>query len=235
MARQVVTFDLFSALIDSRRGGSAFFQRLAGQRGWRTDAESVYDRWDAANKEAHRRCSDWVPFRLLARDALARTYQALALEGEPTADAQALLDGVGDWPLWPDVRQGLADLGGTYRLGLLSNVDDEIFARTAAAALVDDDVVLTSQRLRAYKPDARIYERARQRVPGMVHVATSARDVRGATEAGIRFVRLRRPGHEIDPETPPPTHQAGGMHELPRVLDLILRPGAAHEADGGVT
>ena len=33
-------------------------------------------------------------------------------------------------------------------------------------------------------------------------MATSARDVRGALEAGIAVVRLRRPGHELDPEGP---------------------------------
>ena len=89
------------------------------------------------------------------------------------------------------------------RVGVLSNVDDDVFARTRVAPLVDDDAVLTSQRLAAYKPHPELYRRALERADGgLLHVASSARDVRGALEAGIEVVRLRRPGHAPDPDGP---------------------------------
>ena len=113
---------------------------------------------------------------------------------------------------------GLPRLAAHHRVGLLSNVDDELFARTAAAPLVDPDVALTSQRLQAYKPHPEIYLRAREALGELVHVAMSARDVRGALEAGISTVRLRRPGHELDPEGPRPAYEVGSMHELRGVL-----------------
>lgn len=224
--RPVLTFDLFSALVDSRSGGSGALASLADRRGWPVSGTELYDRWDARFKAAQRDCRQWVPFAELARAALAAAYAELGLEqdADPDADADELLGSVGEWPLWPDVTEGLAALRGSYRLGLLSNVDDDVFARTAVAPLVDDDLVLTSQRLQAYKPDPRIYLRAQQRVPGMVHVATSARDVRGATEAGIPFVRLRRPGHTLGHEVPPPRHEAGDMTELAEVLRSLHHP-----------
>jgi 2-haloacid dehalogenase len=80
---------------------------------------------------------------------------------------------------------------------------------------------MTSQRLRAYKPGKRIYARARQRLDPMVHVATSARDVRGALEAGCPVIRLRRPGHGLDPSGPRPTFEVGAVSELPRLLDQL--------------
>jgi FMN phosphatase YigB (HAD superfamily) len=122
------------------------------------------------------------------------------------------------WPLWPDVPEGLTRLAREWRIGLLSNVDDALFARTAAAAYVDPEVALTSERLGVQKPHAAIYARAAERLPGMVHVATSARDVRGALEAGIRVVRLRRPGHRLDPDGPVPEHEVTSTTELPEVL-----------------
>jgi 2-haloacid dehalogenase len=222
MRPQVVTFDLFSALIDSRTGGSAALGNLADARGWPVSGPDLYDRWDALNKEAHRQCRHWVPYRQLARDALASTYESLGLDGDAGEDIAVLLGSVGEWPLWPDVRDGLATLRGSYRIGLLSNVDDEVFARTAASALVDHDAALTSERLTAYKPAAAIYRRAAARLPGMIHVATSARDVRGATEAGIPFVRLRRPGHALDPGTGTPVHEVGSLAELPAALAAVL-------------
>jgi 2-haloacid dehalogenase len=88
------------------------------------------------------------------------------------------------------------------------------------APLVADDDVLTSERLQAYKPHPDIYRRARERAGGeLLHVATSARDVRGAVEAGIDVVRLRRPGHEPDPGGPRPEHEVGDLAALRHLLD----------------
>jgi 2-haloacid dehalogenase len=219
--RPVVTFDLFSALLDSRTGGSRAFADLAAGRDWAVSGAELYDRWDAANKELHRTCGRWTSFRELAGDALAHVYEQHGLDGDPHADADTVLATVGAWPLWPDVVEGLTAVRATHRVGLLSNVDDDVYAATRAAPLLDDDAVLTSERLRAYKPAPAIYERAQQRLPGLVHVATSARDVRGAAEAGIPFVRLRRPGHRLDPATPPVRHEVHGVRELPAVLAAL--------------
>lgn len=217
-----ITFDLFSALIDSRTGGSRVLGELAERRGWPVSGVDLFDRWDALNKESHRLCRDWVPYRQLARESLTAAYEFFGLRADAEADIELLLGSVGSWPLWPDVVPGLAALRGRYRLGLLSNVADDVFARTRAHDLVDGDGVLTSERLRAYKPAAEIYRRAAERLPGMIHIASSARDVRGASEAGIPFVRLRRPGHTLDPATGTPAHQVEGLAELPAVLDSVL-------------
>lgn len=216
--RPAVTFDLFSALLDSRTGGSAAFERITRQRGWRVAGEQVYDAWDQRNKAAQRDCATWAPWRQPATTALAGAYRALGLDGDPAADVDVLADSMSGWPLWPDVADGLPRLADSWRVGLLSNVDDELFARTAAAGLVDPQVALTSQRLRAYKPHPQIYLRARKELGDLVHVATSARDVRGAVEAGIPTVRLRRPGHELDPDGPAPAHEVDRIDALPRVL-----------------
>ncbi len=213
-----VTFDLFSALIDSRTGGAAAFGRLCRGRRWSVTGVQLYDSWDPLNKAAQRDCPRWLPWREPATSALHRAYAELGLDGDAAVDVEELAESMSDWPLWPDVAAGLPRVAAHHRVGLLSNVDDELFARTAAASLVDPEVALTSQRLRAYKPHPEIYLRAREALGELVHVATSARDVRGALEAGIPTVRLRRPGHELDPEGPRPAYEVGSMHELHGVL-----------------
>jgi 2-haloalkanoic acid dehalogenase type II len=213
-----VTFDLFSALIDSRAGGSAVLDRIGGTRGWSATGTTVYDAWDARNKGAQRDCRTWVSYRTPARQSLADTYTALGLDGDPDADLREILDALPAWPLWPDVEEELPRLARTYPVGLLSNVDDDLFRRTRAAALVDPDLAMTSERLGAYKPDPRIYHRARQTLGAVVHVATSARDVRGALEAGIAVVRLRRPGHDLDPAGPTPPYEAERVADLPALV-----------------
>lgn len=53
---RVITFDIFSALIDSRSGGGAALDELAARRSWPVSGADVYTRWDAINKESQRTC-----------------------------------------------------------------------------------------------------------------------------------------------------------------------------------
>ncbi len=223
--RRVVTFDLFSALIDSRTGGSAAFDALARANDWPVSGFQLYDAWDPRNKTAQRDCTVWEPWRGPAGRAVAAAYADLGIEGDPAEGVEALIRSMADWPLWPDVPDGLPALRDRWRVGLLSNVDDDLFASTAAAPLVDQDVVLTSERLGVYKPHAAIYRRAVDTLGTLVHVATSRRDVRGALEAGIPTVRLQRPGHDLDPDGPRPTHEVTSTGELPGVLAAAMSGG----------
>ena len=215
----LVTFDLFSALLDSRAGASAIFDSLARHRGWPRRGTDVYDNWDRRSKRLQREVTGWRTFRQLSADALAGTYAALRLAGDPQQDAAVLLQSVGSWPTWPDVTGGLPAVAALYDVGILSNVDDEVFARTQVAPLVDAGYVLTSERLRAYKPSPVLYRRARKAARGgrHVHVATSARDVRGAIEAGTDVIRLVRPGHDA-PDGPAPPRVALSLADVAGLL-----------------
>jgi len=75
------------------------------------------------------------------------------------------------------------------------------------------DLVITSQRVRQYKPNPGLYHAAHTIAgPSFVHVAASARDVRGALQAGVDTIRLIRPRHDIDlagPRPTPPDHRPG--------------------------
>lgn len=221
----VVTFDLFSALIDSRSGAGLVFGRIADERGWKLGGHEVYDAWDRRHKAAQRECTEWVPYDVIARAALSDTYDELDLKGHAGEDLDQVLESLPDWPLWDDVATMLPDLARRYRVGLLSNVDDRHFRRTAASAFVEPELAMTSERLRAYKPSPEIYRRAQATLGRMVHVATSARDVRGSLEAGIPVVRLRRPGHELDPAGPRPTSEVGGLVDLPAAIQQSLGQG----------
>jgi 2-haloalkanoic acid dehalogenase type II len=230
----LVTFDLFSALIDSRTGGSAALGELARAHGWDVDGGRLYDLWDAHNKASQAELDTWVPFAEHCRRALAATYLELRRAADADDDTERLLASLPDWPLWPDVAEQLPAIARAHRIGILSNVDYDLFALTRAAAfvddgLIDDAAVLTSERLRAYKPSPVIYHRALEAAGGnLLHVATSARDVRGAVEAGIPVVRLRRPGHPADPAGPAPHREVGGLAELRVGLEV------AGDQDGAV-
>jgi 2-haloalkanoic acid dehalogenase type II len=217
----LITFDLFSALTDSRTGASRVLDELALGRGWPARGEQVYDLWDRTNKELQRTIRTWRPFAEHSGEAMTSTYAALGLAGDARDDTELLLRSVGDWPLWPDVVPGLEQVRARARIGVLSNVDGDIWSRTRAARLgFAPDDVLTSQRLQAYKPAPVIYRRAAELHPNLrLHVASSARDVRGALESGLRTIRLIRPGHVVDPAGPVPGVQVYDIAEVAAFLE----------------
>lgn len=218
MRTPVVTCDVFSALTDSHAGATTFFTGLG--RHWPVRPAAVATDWDTRTKALHRLGRPWRPHATLATEALTATYRELGLAGDPDTDSEGLLASMGAWPLWPDVAALDPGAWSGLRVGLLSNTDDALLRPTAAARLpmVDADLVVTSETLRAYKPAPEFYQRARARIGPHVHVAASARDVRGAVEAGVPCVRLTRPGHTLDPAGPAPGRTVSSAAKLPAAI-----------------
>lgn len=223
----IVTFDLFSALLDTRTSVARAFDGFAGRRGWPISGNDLYDCWDTHNKAAQKELADrltrggeWESFTSVSMRTLGEAYDDLGIDADPVADMRAIHAMIPNWPPWPDVTPALLNLS-PHRLGILSNVDDALFARTQVAGLVDAELVFTSERLRAYKPGAAIYRRAVERTGGHVHVAASARDVRGSLEAGLTTVRVARPGHRVDPDGPKPTYEIESLTDLGPTLAKI--------------
>lgn len=222
-ALPIVTFDVFSALIDSRAGGSAHFGTLGAERGWTVAGREVYDAWDWTNKAAHASEQQWRTFAEIAADALGDAYRQLGLAGDARADTAPLLDSMAGWPLWPDSPEMVDAVRAVARIGLLSNIDDAVLARTRVCDLpVEPALAVTSEQLRAYKPAALFYDRARERLGRFVHVASSARDVRGSLEAGLGVVRLVRDGHRLEPAAPAPSREATTADELRAAVTAAL-------------
>ena len=220
-AVQTVTFDVYSALVDSATGGSRAFAALAEQRGWDADPHAAYARWDAICKTLQREVDEYVSFRSLAEQAMADLQHELGLAGDPHVDAEALLDTVSAWPHYDDVPEAIADVAASHDVAALTNIDDDLFARTDTGWRFH--TAITSERARCYKPHAGIYRFALEHLGPLVHVAASARDVRGSLEAGLDVVRVVRPGHQLDPDGPVPRWVVDDLRELPAVLGQLER------------
>lgn len=197
----VVTFDLFSAMTNSRQGGGVSFSEIAKRRMLTYSGHEIYDCWDSHNKSLQRTAQFPTTFRDLSLEALSKTYFDLGLEDSWVShDFLYLENSVGKWPLWPDISFAIKSISKFASVGLLSNVDNSLAEKTQAYQLIDPTWSLTSERLASYKPDPAIYKSAVSIAAPLklVHIAASARDVRGALEAGITTIRLARPGHKVD-------------------------------------
>lgn len=215
-----VSFDVFSALLDSRQGAGRTFARVARERGWPHDGEELYVAWDARNKALHASTDGTVSFRELARRAMADVLATLDAEDDAAAVTDAVLADVGSWPTWPDVPEGLAAVTPRHPVALLSNIDDDVLALTSVGAMVP--TWITSERAGSFKPARGIYDHARGVLgQDLVHVPASGRDVRGSLEAGLHVVRVVRPGYAVEPDGPQPSHEVDDLRDLPGVLDRL--------------
>ena len=97
---------------------------------------------------------------------------------EPSRDdLEAFGASVGDWPAFPDSSAALARLHERFRLGVITNCDDDLFARSAARLGVRFDWVITAQQVESYKPSERnflvAFERLALPPDRILHVAQS--------------------------------------------------------------
>ena len=117
----------------------------------------------------------------------------------PTADeARSLPDSLAHWRPWPDTVDALRRLKTRFRLCILSNVDDDLFAATRPQLGVEFDEVITAQQAQAYKPSMKMFELALSRINApahrVLHVGQSIfHDVVPAQALGLATVWVNRP------------------------------------------
>jgi 2-haloacid dehalogenase len=116
----------------------------------------------------------------------------------PESDARALQRSWGSMPIFDDVEPMLAELRRRgWRLGVLTNCDDDLFEITHRSFRAPFDLFVTAERVRGYKP-APWHFRAFQQLAHVnhcewVHVACSwYHDIAPARELGVQTVWLDR-------------------------------------------
>lgn len=191
---ELLTFDCYGTLIDWEEG------ILTALRAACPDARSAADRELLSDFHAlqnERKTSAYRSYRRLL------TEVTLALAGRRGWDVDEERAGrvpasIPEWRPFPDTGpalERLADAG--FRLGILSNIDDDLLAGTLERLPVEFDVLVTAEKVRSYKPAPAHFEQALARVAGdrsrLLHVAQSLfHDVRPAPEHGIPVVWVNR-------------------------------------------
>jgi 2-haloacid dehalogenase len=205
---EVLTFDCYGTLIDWEAGILAGHHAVLDPRGVAAEDEDLLERY--AGHEAAVEAGPYVRYR----EVLARALQGVCAElgVEPTADEAAAFGGsVGDWPAFPDSSAALAALGRRFRLAVITNCDDDLFAASNRRLGVTFDWVITAQQVGRYKPSRRNFEVAFERIEGagvprdrILHVAQSLfHDHVPAKELGLTTAwvdrRHDRPGSGATP------------------------------------
>jgi 2-haloacid dehalogenase len=133
------------------------------------------------------------------REVLGRVSQGFATRlGFTLTDdaAGGFADSIQYWQPFTDAQDALKRLKADFKLGVISNIDDDLFTQSQNLLDVDFDHVTTAEKVGVYKPNASMFEAALAMSEGPVlHVAQSRfHDILPATALGLDTVWIDRPG-----------------------------------------
>lgn len=202
----VLTFDCYGTLIDWETGLLTALRGPLTGHGVTADDGEVLAAF--ARHEAELEAGTYRPYR----QVLGGVLEAMLAHFDQAATPEEIAafgGSVADWPAFPDSAAALARLHERFKLGVITNCDDDLFAASEAKLGLSFDWVVTAQQAKRYKPNPRGFELMFERVglpPGRIlHVAQSLfHDHVAAKRLGLSTVWVdRRVGQGGFGATPP--------------------------------
>jgi len=192
---RAITFDCYGTLIDWEAGIFSALKPILATRALKiSDAELLAH---YSELEASAEAGEFHNYRDVLQTVVRQFGECFGFTASH-AEVRSLPDSMASWEPFPDTVAALRILKSRYRLAIVSNVDDELFAASAQKLQVPFDAVITAQQARCYKPDLRIFRLALERIglpPDQVlHVGQSIyHDVIPAQSMGMATVWVNRP------------------------------------------
>ena len=200
----VITFDCYGTLIDWESGIGGWFERNAAADGvalGRSEALPAY-----AETEPAVEAETFRPYRDVLTETVRRVAKRFGWTPAPER-ARGLARSLPGWKLFPDTNPALERLvSAGHRLGILSNVDDDLLAGTLRQFTVRFDLLVTAQQVRSYKTAPGHIETARRRIgeSRWLHAAQSHfHDVVPCRVLGIPVAWVNRKAESVHPDARP--------------------------------
>lgn len=194
-AFDALTFDCYGTLIDWERGILDGLRPLLRHHGVDDPGDDpLLERFALAESAVQE--GAYAPYREVLAEVVRRLGRELGVRPSEE-EASAFGASVSRWPAFPDAPGALAALQRRFRLAVVSNVDDDLFAGSARQLGVAFDEVVTAQQVKSYKPAPAHFHEVLRRLDlpreRVLHVAQSLfHDIRPAKELGFTCVWVNR-------------------------------------------
>ena len=192
---EILTFDCYGTLINWEAGILPALHRVLLAHGKDIDDAAILKLYGDFEQRSEQ--GPYQSYRKVLESVVRQFGDALGFT--PTAaETRSLPDSLAAWPPWPDTVEALRQLKSRFRLAILSNIDDDLFAGTRPQLGVEFDEVITAQQAQAYKPSLKLFELALSRINApahrVLHVGQSIyHDVIPAQALGLATVWVNRP------------------------------------------
>jgi len=197
----VLAFDVFGTVVDWRGGVAAEMAAVAKERNLTVDAGAFADAWRSKYLPYLLRIRNGeMPWQVLdgvRRASLQELVTELSLESLTEADLDRLVHAWHHLPPWPEAVEGMSRLRSRYVLTTLSNGGMAHLVDLNRASRLPFDCVLSTELVRTYKPDPRVYrlvpELLAVRPEEAMMLASHPYDLAAAAGQGMRTAFVRRP------------------------------------------
>jgi 2-haloacid dehalogenase len=192
---EVLTFDCYGTLINWEEGILGCLHRVLAAHDKNLDDATILKLY--GDFEAKAEQGKYRRYREVLESVMQQFGERFGFA--PTAEeVRSLPESLRDWKPWPDTIAALHKLQSRFRLAVISNVDDDLFAKTQPKLGVKFDQVITAQQAGAYKPSLKIFDLALSRIgtpaTRILHVGQSIyHDVIPAQSLGLASVWVNRP------------------------------------------
>jgi 2-haloacid dehalogenase len=192
---EAITFDCYGTLINWEEGILACLRPVLARHNRFVDEGTILKLFGDFEADAEQ--GEYRQYREVLESVVTNFGDYFGFI--PKAEERKSLPGsLARWKPWPDTLEALHQLQQRFRLCIISNVDDDLFAATQPKLDVKFDHVITAQQATAYKPSLKIFELAlsRVRIPAnrILHVGQSIyHDVIPAQSLGLATVWVNRP------------------------------------------
>ena len=113
--------------------------------------------------EAEEESGEYQPYREILQ-AVVRGFGTRLGFVVSEQEQQSLPNSLPNWKPFPDTVAALRPLKKQFKLGILSNIDDDLFSSTAPQLGIEFDTVVTASQARAYKPSLDIFRLAQKKI-----------------------------------------------------------------------
>jgi 2-haloacid dehalogenase len=175
---EVLSFDCYGTLVDWESGIVAGLRPVLRNHGVEVPDDEILALHAQTEHRLQATSEKGRYFKY--RDVLGEEVRQAGREWgfEPSAsEVAALPDSVRYWLPFPDTVNALRALKGRYKLAIISNIDDGLFALTSRYLEVEFDYIITAEQAGTYKPSQNNFELALERIgtdpEKILHVAES--------------------------------------------------------------
>jgi 2-haloacid dehalogenase len=192
---EILTFDCYGTLIDWETGILSALHRVLSAHGKQCDDAKLLRLYGDFEQRSEQ--GVFHPYREVL-ESVVRQFGSQFGFTPTAAERRSLPESLPTWKPWPDTVAALRQLKTRFRLAILSNVDDDLFAATRPQLGVEFDDVITAQQAQAYKPSLKLFELGLSRINApahrVLHVGQSIyHDVIPAQALGLATVWVNRP------------------------------------------
>src|SRR6202795_4656645 len=189
-----ISFDCYGTLIDWESGILPVLRAVLGNHGQRLTSAAILELY--AEFEAQAETGPYQTYRDVLQSVVRSFADRFKFQAS-SSEIHSLHESVGKWLPFPDTVPALRQLQRRYKLAVISNIDDDLFAETQKHLGVEFDGVITAEQAGSYKPAVSNFQIALRRLaisPGeLLHAAQSIyHDVVPARSLGIATAWVNR-------------------------------------------